>query len=110
VEELLKRGAIGIDQVEMALKRRDRDAETLRPKPMDFKNQRLTRIPPRIDLRKYDELILKSQDRSIEPNPPVITPLGSEKNERHENRRDHEPDLPPTKADTKKISSGDATS
>ena len=88
VETILKRGTIGVDQVELALKRQDRNQEDLRPAPMNLQNKKLTRIPPRIDLRAYDSLIIKSLDRSIEPDHPVVQPIGSKTDETHANRKE----------------------
>jgi len=80
VEALLKRGSIGIDQVELALKRRDQNERDLplRPAPMKIQDERLARIPARIDLRQYDQLILNSRDRSREPGESSESKVGSQ--------------------------------
>jgi transposase len=90
IADLLKRGSIGCDQVELALKRRDRDTDVKRPAPMNLQNDRLSRIPPRIDLRQYDTLIMKSLDRSIEPDHLVNLSTGSKENTDHE-KGNHKP-------------------
>jgi transposase len=67
VEQLLKYGAIGADQLELALK--NRHQSTVQPAPMTLSNQRLTRIPSRIDLRQYDELLIAVHpDRQTKEN------------------------------------------
>lgn len=65
VEALLKRGSIGIDQVELALKMVSAPGtDRLRPAPMHIQDDRLCRIPQRIDLRQYDRLIFESSKDS----------------------------------------------
>jgi transposase len=68
VASLLKRGSIGVDQVELALKRRDKrgSSDVERPAPMKLQNEQLGRIPSRIDLRQYDQLLLSSSGSSNE--------------------------------------------
>jgi transposase len=85
VGDLLKRGSIGSDQVELALKRGISGtpaATALQPAPMNFPegDPRLTRIPPRIDLRQYDQLILNRLERSAASlDPPPEQTTGSQK-------------------------------
>lgn len=85
IDALLKRGSIGIEQVELALKHHQRNqAEPQKPAPMKIPNERLARIPARIDLRQYDQLILKSRKRPSESGSPVkITNDSQENNENH---------------------------
>jgi transposase len=90
VDSLLKRGTIGIDQVELALKRRDqREKESsLRPAPMSIQDDRLARIPPRVDLSRYDGLIMDSRNsRSVpcEPSAPTSSQIGSQETIKNEN-------------------------
>jgi transposase len=88
VESLLKRGSIGVDQLELALKHLDRSQNiTTRPAPMSLQDEKLQRIPSRIDLRSYDGLILKSLERSGEPNPPEDNPTGAQKEKTNEHDR-----------------------
>ena len=87
VESLLKRGTIGIDQVELALKRRAQESqEQLKPAPMTIQDDRLARIPQRMDLRRYDQLILDSRRRGSEPDAPTSPIPGSQ--ERIDNEKD----------------------
>lgn len=86
VESLLKRGTIGIDQVELALKNRDRrEKESLRPAPMNIQDDRLARIPSRIDIRQYDRLILSSLERTGESDAP--SSLETDSREKIENEK-----------------------
>lgn len=80
VESLLKRGTIGIEQVEMALKHQDKgESNTIsRPAPMNLQNERLTRIPSRVDLRQYDQLIMQSREGSSESASPAILKTDSQ--------------------------------
>ena len=88
VESLLKRGTIGIDQVELALKRRDKqEKELLRPAPMNIQDDRLARIPQRIDLRQYDQRLLDSRKRSDEPDAPQSQTSGSQETQENEKNR-----------------------
>jgi len=58
VESFLKRGIIGADKIELALK--NKNSTSSKPEPLKFQNEKLARIPPRIDLRSYDELLFDS--------------------------------------------------
>jgi hypothetical protein len=88
VEALLKRGAIGIDQVELALKRREghEKEQPLRPAPMNLQDGRLARIPARTDLRLYDRRLLDSRKRTGEPDASPSQKSGSQ--EKVENEKD----------------------
>jgi transposase len=57
VKECLSLSIIGVDQVEKILttKKRQNDDETLNPKPIVFKNEKLNRVVPTANLEKYDE-------------------------------------------------------
>ena len=93
VEALLKRGSIGIDQVELALKRgSDPGTDRIKPKPMHLQDDRLGRIPQRVDLRRYDRLIFESSKddspgQAREPDAQAAEKSGSQekiKNEANE--------------------------
>jgi transposase len=91
VESILKRGTIGIDQVELALKRRDQqEKDQLRPAPMNIQDDRLARIPQRIDLRQYDQRLLDSRKRSGEPDAPQSQTSGSQETQENEKERSNE--------------------
>jgi transposase len=80
VDALLKRGAIGIEQVELALKRREKsENEKTRPAPMNLRDDRLARIPSRSDLRQYNQLLLASLERSSESDDPAKLKQDSQK-------------------------------
>lgn len=87
VGSLLKRGTIGTEQIELALRRRGRsETETPRPAPMNLQNERLTRIPSRIDLRQYDQLCLRSREGLGESDSSaIITPDSQEKDKNGQN-------------------------
>lgn len=58
VENFLHQGTIGADKIELALK--NKSDNSVKPAPLKFQNEILTRIPPRVDLRRYDELLFNS--------------------------------------------------
>jgi len=99
VESLLKRGTIGTEQVELALKHRAKiqgGASVTRPAPMHLHDERLARIPSRIDLRQYDQLIMNSYslERSGESTTPAtLTPDAQEK-EQNETPDNRTPSIP----------------
>jgi len=58
--ECLKAGIVGVDSVELYLKRRHHPSSVeLNPEPMTFESEKLNRIPPAVDLRKYDALLFE---------------------------------------------------
>jgi len=63
VESLLERGAIGIDQVELALKRQQSSDKPMHPAPLNISDQNLSRVPARSDLRNYDHLLSKNEGK-----------------------------------------------
>jgi transposase len=59
--ELLDRGIIGVENLELALKSRNHPAETeLQPAPLNFQKAKLNRVVPTVDLRRYDALLFES--------------------------------------------------
>lgn len=113
VDSLLKRGTIGTEQIELALKRREKsETEATRPAPMNLKNERLARIPSRIDLRQYDQLCLRSREGLSESGSPAsITPDSQEKNEDGQNHSNDNPSANPigaTSDDTDSSKDGDS--
>lgn len=81
IGSLLKLGAIGADQVELALQQASSAESVLkRPAPMSLKDERLTRIPSKIDLRQYDRLIFSSSEDKSESNPPSKVTSDSQEN------------------------------
>jgi transposase len=59
--ELLKRGIIGVENLELALKASLHPAENeLNPAPLNFQKAKLNRVVPTVDLRRYDALLFGS--------------------------------------------------
>ncbi|MGK5083960.1 hypothetical protein WDW37_11725, partial [Bdellovibrionota bacterium FG-1] len=89
VETLLKLGTIGTDQIELALKRRERnEGDVMRPAPMSLRDNRLTRIPARVELSQYDQLLMTSRTPQSEPGALEATPTGAQQ-EKNENGKDN---------------------
>lgn len=61
--ELLSRGIIGVEALELTLKRLHHPS-SLSPKPIQFDNQKLNRIVPEVDLRRYDALLFEGEMKS----------------------------------------------
>lgn len=57
--DLLAHGVIGVDNLELALKRTH---EEIAPAPITFQNSKLNRVVPTVDLRRYDALLFASTD------------------------------------------------
>jgi hypothetical protein len=61
-QECLNSGIVGVDNIELYLKRRHHPSTTnLSPEPIQFTNEKLNRVVPVVDLRKYDALYLEGQ-------------------------------------------------
>jgi len=59
--ELLERGIIGVANLEISLKARHHPSTSnLQPEPIKFENEKLNRVVPAVDLRRYDVLLLES--------------------------------------------------
>lgn len=59
--ELLNRGIIGVASLEVSLKAHHPPATSnLQPEPIKFESERLNRVVPAVDLRRYDALLLES--------------------------------------------------
>jgi transposase len=57
--ECLTSGIVGTDAVELYLKRRQRPQDKVNPSPIQFTNERLNRVVPVVDLRRYDALLFE---------------------------------------------------
>jgi hypothetical protein len=57
VSAILKTGSIGVERIEMWLKQQS--TALTKPEPLNFKDRNLTRIPARVELRQYDDLLFK---------------------------------------------------
>ena len=65
IEELLKLGVMGVEALELTLKRSHHPAQSsLQPEPINFQNQKLNRMTPVVDLRRYDALLFESKNES----------------------------------------------
>jgi transposase len=64
-EELLKAGVVGVEVLELTLKRLHHPSQSkLKPEPINFQNQKLNRQVPVFDLRQYDALLFESKNDS----------------------------------------------
>jgi transposase len=61
--ELLKSGIVGVDNLELLLRSRH---EPQNPEPLSFLNQRLNRVVPQVDLRRYDALLFENGPKNQE--------------------------------------------
>lgn len=62
IGDLLKLGTIGIERVEKLLKVKTTKNDPVKPAPLVLKDQHLNRIPARVDLRRYNELLFNSEE------------------------------------------------
>jgi len=80
-EELLGRGIIGVEALELTLKRSHHPSEQ-NPKPIQFENDKLNRIVPEVDLRRYDALLFEGDMNSSasdrNKNGDITTPHGDQ--------------------------------
>jgi len=59
--ELLEKGIIGVASLEISLKAQHHPStSSLQPEPIQFENEKLNRLVPAVDLRRYDALLLES--------------------------------------------------
>lgn len=66
---LLKAGMVGVDELELTLKRLHHPAvNKLQPEPINFHNQKLNRVMPVVDLRRYDALLFETNNKSAQTN------------------------------------------
>jgi hypothetical protein len=64
-QECLKAGIVGVDNLELYLKRRHHPSKTnLRPEPITFTSEKLNRVHGAVDLRKYDALLFEVENKS----------------------------------------------
>lgn len=64
-KELLAAAIVGVEALELTLKRLHHPAHSkLQPEPINFQNQKLNRITPAVDLRRYDALLFESKNAS----------------------------------------------
>jgi transposase len=62
-KELLASAIVGVEALELTLRRIHHPAQSkLQPEPINFQNQKLNRITPAVDLRRYDALLFESKE------------------------------------------------
>lgn len=63
--ECLSSGVVGVDNLELFLKRSHHPSKTtLNPAMIKFESEKLNRVPPAVDLRKYDALYFEVDNQS----------------------------------------------
>jgi transposase len=95
VEELLKSGVIGVESLDLFLKSQHHPSEyELNPEPLQFKNPKLNRVVPTVDLRRFDALLFKASTTSggNDPASDETHSTASSKEENHENSTHKNPD------------------
>jgi transposase len=64
VQECLGSGVVGVDSLELFLKRSHHPSKVaLNPRPMTFDLEKLNRVHPEVDLRKYDALYFEVENQ-----------------------------------------------
>jgi len=62
--ECLGSGIVGVDNLELFLKRQHHPSKTnLNPEPIKFNSEKLNRVHPAVDLRKYDALYFEGENQ-----------------------------------------------
>ena len=85
-EELLKSGIVGVENLDLLLKSRHHPSETeLNPEPLQFRNSKLNRVVPTVDLRRFDALLFASTPSDGKVPVSDETKIASGKEENHEN-------------------------
>jgi len=65
-QECLKNGIVGVDNLELFLKRCHHPSKTiLNPAPITFATEKLNRVHPVVDLRKYDALYFEGEQNAL---------------------------------------------
>lgn len=59
----LEAGIVGVESLELSLKKRFHPSERA-PEPLSFRNDKLNRSVPTVDLRRYDALLFESADKN----------------------------------------------
>lgn len=63
-QECLKNGIVGVDNLELFLKRSHHPStSSLNPAPIKFSTEKLNRVHPEVDLRKYDALYFEGENQ-----------------------------------------------
>lgn len=75
---LLSDGIIGVESLELSLKSSHHPSEhELQPEPLKFRNSKLNRVVPTVDLRRYDALLFTSASPEAQLLPSGATPPAS---------------------------------
>lgn len=62
-QDLLSRGIVGVASLEVSLKQQHHPAvSNLKPEPLSFAKEKLNRVVPVVDLRRFDALLLESNE------------------------------------------------
>ncbi len=61
--EMLRSGIIGVSNLEVFLRTHHQSENKLQPEPLSFQNQKLNRVIPVVDLRRFDALLFESQPK-----------------------------------------------
>jgi transposase len=61
-QECMSAGIVGVDSVELYLKRRQSPSRSQNPSPIQFTNERLNRVVPAVDLRRYNALLFEGYE------------------------------------------------
>ncbi len=93
----MKSGVVGVDAIELYIKRRSQRVEKAKPEPIQFTNERLNRVVPAVDLRKYDALYFEGFEQ----------PTGATEGFTHESN-EHGTDRGACAAQTQILESNDA--
>lgn len=84
-EELLKGGIIGVENLELSLKRQYHPSECeLQPSPLKFQNSKLNRIVPTVDLRRFDALLFASATPEVSSGVKQPASKSEDNDERHD--------------------------
>jgi transposase len=63
-KECLSSGIVGVDNLELFLKRSHHPSQTaLNPEPIKFESEKLNRVHPAVDLRRYDALYFEGENQ-----------------------------------------------
>lgn len=100
-EALVARGIIGVESLELSLKRSHHPSECeLQPSPLQFQNTKLNRVVPTVDLRRYDALLFAS-------TPSLVHELRRDETQPAPNEEENENNEKPKQRDGTKRSPAD---
>jgi transposase len=92
-EALVKNGILGVENLELSLKTHYHPSECeLQPKPIQFQNNKLNRVVPTVDLRRYDALLFTSTSSDEPGRPSGETKPASKTEEKTDEKHEHDGD------------------